>query len=108
MRCAEGGGSLDMWNYYFDNNCTICGIDINPNCKILEKTIPNTTIFIGSQNDPVFLKQIMDTIPKVDIIIDDSSQINEHMYTSFNNLYKHVKPGGLIFWKICILVIGQN
>ena len=31
------GGSIDMWNYYFDSKCTIIGLDIDPKCKLLEK-----------------------------------------------------------------------
>lgn len=31
------GGSIEMWNYYFDNKCNIYGIDIEDKTEILNK-----------------------------------------------------------------------
>src|SRR5665647_711184 len=44
------GGSLDMWNYYFQGQCQIYGVDIDPACKSLETG--NIKIIIGDQSDP--------------------------------------------------------
>jgi len=47
----------------------IYGIDIDSRCKEFEEE--NIKIFIGSQSDRAFLKQIKELIPPVDILIDD-------------------------------------
>ena len=63
------GGSLQMWKNYFGDKAQIFGIDINPNCKSLEEE--NIKIFIGSQTDRTFLRNVKAQIPQVDILIDD-------------------------------------
>jgi len=63
------GGSLQMWKDYFGDKAKIFGIDIDPRCKELEEK--NIKIFIGSQSDRKFLRKIKETIPLVDILIDD-------------------------------------
>jgi 23S rRNA U2552 (ribose-2'-O)-methylase RlmE/FtsJ len=87
------GGSLDMWNYYFEGQCQIYGVDIDPNCKAFEAG--NITILIGDQSDPQFLKQIRETVPKIDIFLDDGSHVMSHLIATFRGLYQHVKPGGV-------------
>src|SRR6187551_1933001 len=47
------GGSIQLWKKYFGEQVQIYAIDINPECKKIKQE--NTTIFIGSQSDPVFL-----------------------------------------------------
>jgi cephalosporin hydroxylase len=50
------GGSLQMWKDYFGPKAKIYGIDINPKCKDLEEE--NIKIFIGSQSDRKFLREV--------------------------------------------------
>jgi hypothetical protein len=88
------GGSLEMWNYYFQGECTIYGIDINPNCKRFESAFSNVKIFIGSQDDDNFLNKIKSEIPKIDILIDDGSHVNSHVIKSFEYLYPNITSGG--------------
>jgi cephalosporin hydroxylase len=88
------GGSLEMWNYYFKGECTIYGIDIDPQCKKYESEFSNVKIFIGDQSDTNFLNQIKSEVPKVDILIDDGSHMNRHIIKSFEELYSTVTPGG--------------
>lgn len=88
------GGSLEMWNHYFKGECTIYGIDIDPQCKNYESEFSNVKIFIGDQSDTNFLNQIKSQVPKVDILIDDGSHINSHIIKSFEELYPTVTPGG--------------
>ena len=88
------GGSLEMWNHYFDGKCTIYGIDINPACKRFETLFPNVKIFIGDQNNIEFLNWLKSQIPKIDILIDDGSHINSHIIKTFEVLYENITPGG--------------
>lgn len=87
------GGSLDMWNYYFDKNCSIYGFDIDSSCKQYENQ--NIKIIIGDQNNKNHLDNIIKDLPPIDIIIDDGSHIQEHIINSFTNLYNHINPGGV-------------
>jgi hypothetical protein len=91
---VAGGGSLEMWNYYFDKKCTIYGIDINPRCKEFETLLPNVKIFIGDQNNDNFLNYVKSQIPNIDILIDDGSHINSHIIKTFEYLYPKINPGG--------------
>lgn len=87
------GGSLQIWKKYFGANVKIIGVDINPECKRFEEE--NIEVFIGSQEDEIFLKQLKDNIPKVDILIEDGGHTMKQQITTFKLLFDHVKDGGL-------------
>ncbi|WP_194777186.1 class I SAM-dependent methyltransferase [Pararhodonellum marinum] len=87
------GGSLQMWKDYFGDKAKIYGIDINPECKALEEE--NIEIFIGSQSDAKFLKEVKKKIPKVDILIDDGGHTMEQQIVTFEVLFDHVKDNGV-------------
>lgn len=87
------GGSLQMWKHYFGRKARIIGVDINPECKRLEEK--QVEVFIGSQEDPVFLNELMKTIGDVDIVIDDGGHTMLQQNTTFDHVYMHVKPGGV-------------
>ena len=86
-----GGSSLKMWKKYFKKG-KIFGIDIYDKSFLNEKRIKT---FKGSQVDFLFLKDILEQIKTVDIIIDDGSHINEHVIESFKFLFPYLKLGGL-------------
>lgn len=56
------GGSLQMWKQYFGDRAYIYGVDIDERCKQFEEE--NIQIFIGSQSDRKFLREIKAKIPK--------------------------------------------
>ena len=87
------GGSLQMWKDYFGPKARIYGIDINPNCKTLEEE--NIQIFIGSQSDRKFLRKVKESIPPVDILIDDGGHTMKQQKVTFNELFDHVKENGV-------------
>ena len=87
------GGSLQMWKEYFGANAKIYGIDINPKCKEFEEK--NVEIFIGSQSDRNFLREIKSRIPKIDILIDDGGHTMEQQITTFEELFGHVDENGV-------------
>jgi hypothetical protein len=89
------GGSLQMWRKYFGKEATIWGIDIDPRCKSLEDE--NTHILIGSQEDPLFLRSIIDKIGMIDILIDDGGHTQDQQIVSFEELYQQVNPDGGIY-----------
>lgn len=87
------GGSLEMWRKYFGPNSKICGIDIDPACADYET--PGTTVRIGSQADPEFLRTVVDELGAPDIILDDGSHVAAHQDASFRTLFPLLKDGGL-------------
>ena len=87
------GGSLQMWRSYFGQEATIWGIDIDPRCKQLEEK--NTHILIGSQEDPHFLKSIIDKIGPIDILIDDGGHTQNQQIVTFKELFSAIQPNGI-------------
>ena len=87
------GGSLEMWRKYFGKDCEIVGIDINPLCKRFEDN--KTKIFIGSQDDRLFLQGVKKQIPKVDILIDDGGHMMNQLRITFEELYDWVDENGV-------------
>jgi len=89
------GGSLQMWKDYFGENVKIYGVDINPQCKALEEN--QIEIFIGSQEDRKFLRNLKSLIPKIDILIDDGGHTMRQQIITFQELYSHVNINGGIY-----------
>ena len=46
---VQNGGSLEMWNYFFDGECKIFGIDINEKCKNIPRilNVENIKVVVG-------------------------------------------------------------
>lgn len=87
------GGSLRMWKNYFGLNAKIYGVDINPNCKKLEED--QIEIFIGSQDDKGFLKTLPESIPRIDILIDDGGHSMQQQINTFEELFGYIQKDGV-------------
>lgn len=87
------GGPLQMWENYFNGNATIYAVDINSECKKLESD--NIKICIGSQEDKSFLENLKNSIPKIDVLIDDGGHTMKQQITTFNSLFDHVADDGI-------------
>lgn len=87
------GGSLELWRKYFGPEALIIGVDVNPECKKFEAE--NTPIYIGSQEDRIFLQDLKSKIPDVDILIDDGGHTMKQQITTFEVMFDKVKNGGL-------------
>lgn len=87
------GGSLQMWKHYFGDKANIYGVDINPVCKEFEEK--NIKIFIGSQSDRKFLRELKKAIPQVDILIDDGGHTMKQQIVTFEELFGHIKHDGI-------------
>ena len=93
------GGSLQMWKSYFGPKVKIYGIDVDPRCKNLEEE--GISIFIGSQSDRNFLREIVKVIPKIDILIDDGGHTMKQQIVSFEELFNHIKQDGVYLCEDC-------
>jgi len=88
------GKSLKTWQEYYYKS-KIVGIDINPDCKQYDDRNNNIYVEIGSQDDHVFLNDIMREYGPFDMILDDGSHMNEHVIFSFEHLFQSLKSGGI-------------
>lgn len=86
-----GGASLAMWAEYFPHGL-LTGIDIAEKRLTLD---PRIKLFRGSQDDPIFLKNVCAERGPFDIIIDDGSHTPKHVVASFNILFPSLADGGL-------------
>lgn len=94
------GGSLEMWNYYFNNNCQIYGIDIDKTCEHLPKFLnaPNINVTIGNQSDNKFWESFFSKLDfTFDIIIDDGGHHMDQQITTFECTFPHLSRGGVYF-----------
>lgn len=87
------GGSLDMWRHYFGDRATLFGVDIDPKCA--EKVTPPNQVRIGSQADPDFLRQVVEEMGGVDIVLDDGSHRGADQWTSYRTLFPLLAENGL-------------
>ena len=87
------GGSLDMWNFYLNNNCKIVGLDIDPCFKQFEKD--NIQIFFGDQGYPQFWDNFNTLGIYFDIIIDDGGHFMHQQIITFEKMYPMVKDQGV-------------
>jgi demethylmacrocin O-methyltransferase len=88
---SAGGASLRMWKDYFPKS-SIYSLDIFDKSSLEEGRIK---IFRGSQNDPDFLRKVIEEMGGLDIVIDDGSHINEHVVTSFRTLFPLLSENGI-------------
>ena len=58
---VQCGGSLEMWNHYFDKECTIYGIDIDPTCLNIPEKLKcsNIHLSLGDQASRDFWKNYL-------------------------------------------------
>lgn len=87
------GGSIPMWGGYFGKGSKLVFADINPACRDLAD--PGTSVEIGDQSDPVFLKMLAEKYGPFDVILDDGGHKMDQQTISFENLWSAVKDGGL-------------
>jgi lipopolysaccharide biosynthesis glycosyltransferase/predicted O-methyltransferase YrrM len=86
------GASLRMWRDYFPK-ANIFGCDILLDVLFNEERIMT---FQTDQNNEISINNLISNIGNnIDLIIDDGSHIQEHMITSFKNLWKIIKLYGI-------------
>ena len=91
------GGSLEMWNSYFNGKCQMYGIDIDDNCLNVPNVLEadNIKIEIGDQNDRNFWKNFLKGKPKFDIVIDDGGHTMSQQIVTYEELINHVSDNGV-------------
>jgi hypothetical protein len=97
----DQGGSLEMWNNYFDGECTIIGIDINDKShiqnKFRENGINNIYCLKGDQGNPQFWDSFINEYGDkgIDIILDDGGHTMQQQKLTFSKLIDVISINGL-------------
>ena len=86
------GGSLTMWRRYFGVDAVIFGIDIDENCREYDGI--DGQVRIGSQDDPDFLRSVVEEMGGVDVVLDDGSHVMPHIRASLDVLFPLVSTHG--------------
>jgi glycosyltransferase involved in cell wall biosynthesis len=84
------GPSLRMWYDYFPN-AKIHAIDVVPQSQHNNDRV---TTHVCDQSNRDQLKQVMETVGQVDLIIDDGSHVVSHQQISLGTLFPYLKPKG--------------
>jgi SAM-dependent methyltransferase len=87
------GGSLQMWKEYFGTGCRVYGVDIDEECMAYEDM--GIKVFIGDQADRSFWATVRQTVPKIDILIDDGGHHHEQQRITLEEMLPHLRPGGV-------------
>jgi len=87
------GGSLELWRRLLGEKAIIFGIDIDPQCRQYDDS--NASVRIGSQDDPVFLKETVSEMGGLDIVLDDGSHVAKHQRASYETLFPLLSDGGI-------------
>lgn len=88
----HGGSLLSYLNIF--NEPVVFGIDINKDCKTLEKNHP-FKIFTGDESDNILLNNVVKECDNLDIVVDDGSHILNNIYISFRQLFPILNNNGV-------------
>jgi len=93
---VRGGGGTELFYKYFGDECEVFGVDIEERVKRIQKKYPQTSLFIGDQADPVFMKHVAESIGKpIDIVLDDGGHFMHQQIRSFEAIFPFVRDGGV-------------
>lgn len=88
---VERGGSLEMWLKYFGPDAKIYGIDNTPQIENVE----GVHLIHGDQGNPEFWDKFLETVPSIDVFVDDGSHINSHQILTFCKVWPKISPNGV-------------
>lgn len=79
------GGSGSIWSKFFGPMARIIGLDVDPRCS--QYQTEQYQIRIGDQSNPYFLQSVIDEFGVPDLVLDDGSHQQDHIYSTFSYLY---------------------
>jgi hypothetical protein len=93
------GGSLDMWRWYFGEQVTLVGIDIDEDARAASD--PRHVVEIGDQTDADFLRRVAQEHGPFDIIIDDGGHEMQQQIVTAETLFPLLADGGVFLVEDC-------
>ena len=94
----QSGGDIKAINEYYNGECAIYGIDIDPLCVKTEKDVNTFKFFCFDAGNPQNLIEFKETEIKdimFDIIIDDGSHLWKDQMITMAYLCDKIKPEGV-------------
>jgi hypothetical protein len=87
------GGSLELWREFLGDDAVIFGVDIDPESA----RVPSDTAKVrtGSQTDQAFMREVLQEMGGVDLIVDDGSHRSQDVLESLRFLYPALACPGL-------------
>jgi hypothetical protein len=93
------GGSLDMWRWYFGDQVTLVGIDIDDSARAASD--PRHAVEIGDQTDADFLRRVSERHGPFDIVIDDGGHEMRQQIVTAETLFPLLADGGVFLIEDC-------
>jgi hypothetical protein len=91
----QNGGSLEIWDKYFEQAEILVGCDINSKAANLRFDSKKIQVVVGDANLTETQNKIQSIGNSYDIIIDDGSHTSQDIVRSFVNYFPQLKNGGL-------------
>ncbi|MCL2369294.1 MAG: class I SAM-dependent methyltransferase, partial [Alphaproteobacteria bacterium] len=92
---VDQGGSMRMWKKYFGKNATVFGLDIDPSALKHRDDKNGIHVYIGDQSCPTFMRELMQRLPKIDILIDDGGHTTKQQINTFKECYDKIADDGV-------------
>ena len=89
----HSGGSLEMWLSYFGEKSHIFGVDVEPACEAYQNE--RVSVFVGDQEDRSLWRTVKESVPGIDIFIDDGGHTPEQQKVTLEEMLPHLRPGGV-------------
>mmetsp|Transcript_35600 Transcript_35600/g.82773 ORF Transcript_35600/g.82773 Transcript_35600/m.82773 type:complete len:198 (+) Transcript_35600:631-1224(+) len=83
-----------MWRQYFPRAHIAC-IDFYPDSAGVGEDLEGVSVHIANQGNASALRDVLESIPAPDIVIDDGSHLSRHIIVSYKVIYPRVKWNGL-------------
>lgn len=94
LQMGTGDGErLELWKRYFGPDARIIGVDSEPGARALEDE--QISVLVGDREDPAFLREIRDTLPRIDVLLDDGGHNVAQQIASFEALFLHLSTEGV-------------
>lgn len=90
---VQHGGSLQLWRRYFGPAAVIHGIDVDPECALIDDS--DLTVHIGNQADAALLGRIEEAMGGIDVVIDDGSHVATDQIATFLALFPRMSDHGI-------------
>jgi hypothetical protein len=90
---VSGGGSFELWRDYFGPQAQLYGVDVSDRHSDLAGLA--VTFQIGDQGDPQTWQTFFQTVPQLDVVIDDGSHLATDQWVTFQAVFPKVQPYGV-------------
>ena len=92
---VQNGGSLEIYDRFFQKAIRIVGVDANPRCADLRYDSDKVELVIGDVGGQSTKEKITQISKQFDVIVDDGSHISRDIIEAFLLYFPLLVPGGI-------------